>query len=123
MKFFLITVFCTIYAGLNVAGAALIKQALKASPIQSVSDYLPLLMNLKVIGGFGLIGLSALVLFKALSDGSYSLVIPLATGINFLLTLGIGTWLFGDRLTGLSYFGISLVFAGVICIGLGSRAS
>ena len=83
MKIGLIVIFCFSYALLNVTGAAIIKSLLKVQKLDDFSSWLNFLLNFKVVGAFALIFVSALVMFKALSYGNFSIVVPVATGINF----------------------------------------
>jgi multidrug transporter EmrE-like cation transporter len=111
--------FGTLYAALNVGGASLIKAFLQQHPIQKLGDYIPVLTSPQVIAGFGLIFIAALVLFKALSVVEFSFVIPLATGINFLLTVLVGYYLFSEKLGPLAYVGIVLIFTGILLLSAG----
>ena len=106
MNSILIVFTCFLYAILNVSGAALIKSELPLHKLSGIMGYLRLLMTAKVILGFGIIALSALVMFKALSLGRFSYVVPLATGINFTLTVVLGIIVFHDTLSIFSIMGL-----------------
>lgn len=106
-----------LYALFNVAGAALIKLQLKGRSLVSLTDWLGLI-NLPFIAAFGLIIISALTLFKALSINQFSLIIPIATGINFMLTILVGYYLFNDKLSFLSFVGFLLIIGGILILSL-----
>jgi multidrug transporter EmrE-like cation transporter len=115
----LITIsYCLLYSILNVSGAAIIKLKLKGLDLEGVKDWIGFLMNLQVIIAFILIFSSALVMFKALSSASFSFTIPIATGINFVLTILAGYFIFKDQLNLLSLFGFSLILSGIIILSL-----
>ena len=111
-----------LYAAFNVSGAALIKWQLKGKSLETLSEWLKLVLNLPFIAAFLLIVFSALAFFKALSTNSFSLIIPIATGINFILTIGVGYYLFQDRLSLLSFVGFILIISGIIVLSLNNQA-
>lgn len=111
-----------LYAALNVSGAALIKWQLKGKSLESVSEWLRLILNLTFVAAFVLIILSALAFFKALSTNSFSIIIPIATGINFILTIVVGYYLFQDKLSALSFLGFALIIAGIILLSINTKA-
>lgn len=111
-----------LYALFNVTGAALIKSELKNRSLTSMQDYLDLLFTVKVIAGFIIIFLSALIFFKALSLQKFSIVVPLANGLNFCITLAAGYFLFSEKLTVFSVFGLFLIIIGIIIIGFSNQS-
>jgi multidrug transporter EmrE-like cation transporter len=111
-----------LYAACNVTGAALIKWQLKGRSLDTFRQWLNLMWNLPFIMAFLLIVFSALAFFKALSTNSFSLIIPIATGINFMLTIGVGYLLFQDRLSWLSFIGFTLIISGIIVLSLNNQA-
>ena len=115
-------IYIMLYAALNVSGAALIKWQLKGKSLESVSEWLRLIMNITFVAAFVLIILSALAFFKALSTNSFSLIIPIATGINFILTIVVGYYLFQDKLSALSFLGFALIIAGIILLSINTKA-
>jgi len=121
MKIGLIVIFCFSYALLNVTGAAIIKSLLKVQKLDDFSSWLNFLLNFKVVGAFALIFVSALVMFKALSYGNFSIVVPVATGINFLLTVIIGYFFFHDKITLYSIFGFVLILFGIAILSLNNN--
>ncbi len=118
MNFIIIITCCVLYALLNSAGASIIKSQLQTTPLVSIQNYIQILLNIKVIAGFALIFISALVLFKALSIGKFSLIGPLSNGINFICTLSIGYFFFHDRLNLYQVFGLFLILTGILFISL-----
>jgi len=110
--------YCTLYALLNVAGVSLIKRSLNGRSLSSLNDYIQILLHPGVIGGFAVIFLSALVIFKALSIGKISIVSPLSTGINFAFTVLVGILLFHDKLSYQGYLGLILIFAGITLMSI-----
>ena len=123
MRIFAPILFSLLYALLNVTGAALIKSALNKQQLNSFSDYLQLLLNFKVIGGFALIFVSALVLFKALSLANFSFVIPVANGINFTLTVLIGYLVFSDKLSVGTLIGLAVIIAGIVIVSVSTQST
>ena len=111
-------VFCFFYAIFNVAGAAIIKYNLKGKTLSAFSDWVRFLLNVQVILAFALVFLSALILFKALSTGNFSFVIPVAVGINFILTVIVGYYLFKDHLNLVSFIGFALIVSGILLLSL-----
>lgn len=108
--------FCFLYAVLNVSGAALIKWKLKGRVLNEFRDWLTFLLDIQVIFAFAIIFGSALVLFKALSSGNFSFIIPVAVGINFILTVVIGYFLFKDQLNYISFIGFLLIISGIFLL-------
>ena len=109
---------CSLYAVMNTAGAAIIKNELKTHTLNSFKEYALFLFNFKVIGAFFIILLSALMMFKALSLGKFSLISPIATGINFFITVMIGYFIFKETLTIYHWLGLCLILLGIVVISL-----
>jgi multidrug transporter EmrE-like cation transporter len=110
--------FCFFYALLNVSGAALIKWKLKGRALNAFGDWVQFLLNIQVIGAFALIFVSALVLFKALSAGNFTFIIPVSAGINFVLTVIAGYYIFKDQLNMASFIGFGLIISGIILLSI-----
>lgn len=115
-------IYILLYAALNVSGAALIKWQLRGKTLDSLAEWLKLMLNGPFIAAFLLITLSALAFFKALSTNNFSLIIPIATGINFVLTIAVGYYLFQDKLSMLSFLGFLLIMGGIVLLSLNSQA-
>lgn len=107
-----------LYATLNVSGAAWIKWQLREKNLSTINEWQLLIFNIQFVLAFLLIVFSALALFKALSINNFSLIIPLATGVNFILTIVLGYYLFQDKLSNLSFLGFILIIGGIIIISL-----
>ena len=114
-------IFCFLYAVLNVSGAAIIKWKLKGRVLTEFSHLLNLLLDFHVILAFGLIFVSALMFFKALSLGQFTLIVPVATGINFALTVIAGYLLFKDQINLVSFIGFACIISGIILLSLNNR--
>jgi multidrug transporter EmrE-like cation transporter len=112
---------CFCYAALNVFGTALIKFKLKNTKLNHITDWVSFVFTSHVIVAFIFIFISALVMFKVLSTVSLSSAIPIATGLNFILTLVIGYYFFGDQLNLNSFIGFSLIFIGIIILSLNNQ--
>ena len=110
--------FCLFYAILNVSGAGLIKWKLKGRSLNAFSDWLGFLIEPQVITAFALIFVSALVLFKALSAGQFTFIIPIAVGVNFILTVVAGYFIFKDNLNAVSFIGFTLILTGIIILSV-----
>ena len=111
-------VFCFLYALLNVSGAAIIKWKLKGRVLNSFNDWFQFLLNIQVIGAFVVIFVSALVMFKALSTANFTFVIPVSAGINFILTIIAGYYIFKDQLNLASFVGFTLIISGIILLSI-----
>jgi|SRR5688572_5835888 multidrug transporter EmrE-like cation transporter len=103
---------------LNVAGAAIIKWNLKGKVLNALSDWIQFLLNIQVIGAFVVVFASALVMFKALSTANFTFVIPVSAGINFILTIIAGYYIFKDQLNLASFLGFSLIISGIILLSI-----
>ncbi len=111
-------IYCFFYAVLNVSGAAIIKYKLKGRVLNSFSDWIQFLLNIQVIGAFVVIFASALVMFKALSAANFTFVIPVSAGINFILTIIAGYYIFKDQLNMASFIGFALIISGIILLSV-----
>jgi uncharacterized membrane protein len=110
--------YCLLYAMLNVSGSGLIKWQLKGRTLNTMGEWISFLLLPQVILAFALVFVSALVLFKALSSGAFTFVIPLAVGINFILTVILGRFLFKDALNMASFIGFGLILSGIIILSI-----
>jgi multidrug transporter EmrE-like cation transporter len=111
-----------LYAAFNVSGAAIIKLQLKQLKLTAWQEWLNFMFNVPFVIASSFIIFSALALFKALSGSQFSFVIPIATGINFILTVAVGYFLFQDRLSIMSYLGFLLIIAGVLILSINNQA-
>lgn len=111
-------IFCFFYALLNVSGAGLIKWKLKGRVLNEMSDWIKFLFDIQVIGAFALIFCSALILFKALSAGNFTFIIPVSAGINFILTIIAGYYIFKDHINMVSFIGFALIISGIIILSI-----
>jgi len=114
-------IFCFFYALLNVSGAAIIKWKLKGRVLTEFSHWWNFLLDFHVILAFGLIFISALVFFKALSLAEFTVIVPVATGINFALTVIAGYFIFKDQLNLISFIGFACIISGIILLSLNNR--
>jgi multidrug transporter EmrE-like cation transporter len=112
-----------LYAAINVSGAALIKSDIKNSTLHSVADYILFLLRWRVIAGFALVFLSAIILIKALSIAKISLVNPMATGVNFGFTLIAGYFVFNERIGLPHYLGLALILCGILIISIAEKST
>ena len=112
--------YCALYALLNVAGAAIIKYNLKGKVLTNFNQWINILLNVQVIGAFALIFVSMLVIFKALSTANFTFVIPVSAGINFILTVIAGYYIFKDQLSFASFVGFTLIISGIILLSINS---
>jgi multidrug transporter EmrE-like cation transporter len=121
MNFLPVIIYSLIYAALNVSGAALVKSELQTFKLQGIRDYVMFLFRWKVMLGFAIILISALVMFKALSLARFSVVNPVATGVNFAFTLAMGYFAFNDRITLTHIFGFALILGGILVVSMAER--
>jgi multidrug transporter EmrE-like cation transporter len=108
--------FSVLYAIFNSSGAVLIKYHLRNRSLIGVKDWVGFLLQPTIIFAFLIIFISALLLFKALSLGAYSVVIPTATAINFIFTVLIGYFLFKERVNLAMLSGIALILTGLFIL-------
>jgi len=126
LKTLIVLLLCLLYAILNVAGAGIIKNELmnfqkEGHQLSMPVDYAYFLFRLKVILGFVVILFSALTMFKALSLQNFSFVAPLATGINFLLTIVVGVIFFKDKISLPQYLGLMFIISGIMLVSLSAK--
>jgi multidrug transporter EmrE-like cation transporter len=121
VNFIPVVIYSIVYAALNVSGAALIKTELKSTQLNGMSEYFFFLFRWRVMSGFAVVFISALVLIKALSIAKISLVNPVATGVNFMFTLAVGYFLFNERITLAHYVGLILILTGILIISVAER--
>jgi multidrug transporter EmrE-like cation transporter len=115
-------IYIFLYAAFNVSGATLIKMQLKHCRLAGWQEWINFMLNVPFLIASSFIVFSALALFKALANGAFSFVVPIATGMNFLLTVIVGYFLFQDRLSVMSYFGFILIMAGVLILSTENQA-
>jgi multidrug transporter EmrE-like cation transporter len=101
-----------------VSGAAIIKYNLRGRTLNVFGDWLKFLFQSQVLMAFMLIFFSALILFKALSSGNFTFIIPVSVGINFVLTVITGYFIFRDQLSLGSYFGLTMIITGIIILSI-----
>jgi multidrug transporter EmrE-like cation transporter len=112
--------YCALYALLNVSGAAIIKWNLKGKVLTNFNQWINILLNVQVIVAFALIFVSMLVIFKALSTANFTFVIPVSAGINFILTVIAGYYIFKDQMSLASFAGFALIISGILILSLNS---
>ncbi|MFD3002760.1 hypothetical protein ACFS7Z_20480 [Pontibacter toksunensis] len=111
-----------IYATLSVSGVSLIKWQLNERKLDTLDEWISFAFNFYFVIASLLIVLSWLVLFKALSTNSLSLIIPIATGFNFILTICVGYYLFHDKLSLVSFVGFVMIIGGIVILSLNNQA-
>lgn len=114
-----IYMFSFLYAVFNVTGAAIIKNKLLLGSIGNFKGFLIFLLDFKIILAMFFIFISMFFSIKALSLDKFSLVIPILTGVNFLVTIGVGYVFFKDELALTGYIGILFIVIGIYLLGLG----
>lgn len=116
MKIASIVFLCFLSSCFQIMGTSIIKYVINQNPIDSVKDYLPFLLQIKVILALCFVFVAALIMFKALSFGSLSVVTPVFTAINFLFTILAGKFLFNDSMGLIKIFGLLLILIGVVMV-------
>src|SRR6476620_1968520 len=102
----------------SASGTAFIKGQLKNKNLDSLNEWSDFLFNMPFVIGSTLVVFSAVTLFKALSTNNFSLVIPIATGVNFVFTIVIGYYFFHDKLSIASFIGFILILSGILILSL-----
>jgi uncharacterized membrane protein len=110
--------FCFFYSLLNVTGAVIVKWRLRGKALSSFGDWIHFLIAVQILFAFVLIFISALILFKALSIGKFTQIIPISVGINFILTVLAGNFVFEDKLGVYTFLGFGLIILGIILVTL-----
>jgi drug/metabolite transporter (DMT)-like permease len=103
-----------LYALFNAAGASLIKSQIAGQKFETAFDYIKAFLNYKVIGGFGIIFLSVLAMFKLLTLAKLSFVVPVSTAMNFVITLVFATVFFNEKPTWTTIVALALILSGII---------
>lgn len=116
MKIATILAYCFLSSCFQIAGTSLIKVAVNQTPIVHLKDYFPFLLQFKVILALTFVFIAALILFKALSIGSLSLVTPLFTAINFIFTIVAGRFLFQETMGLTKISGLMIILIGVFLV-------
>ena len=114
-----ILVYSLLYAIFNVTGAAIIKSKLLVSGISDFKEFLVFFLDFKIIIAMIFIFISMFFSIKALSLDKFSMVIPILTGVNFVVTIAVGYFFFKDYLVLTGYIGILLIILGIYLLGLG----
>lgn len=112
-----IAIYAFFYAIFNVSGAVIMKSKLLTNKVSTVKDFSVFLLDPKIIGAIGLIFVSMFFSIKALSLGKMSEVIPVLTGVNFVITIVFGYFLFHNSISLIHYLGILLIFVGIVLVG------
>ena len=128
MKILLIVLICCIYAGLNVTGSSLIKTELttlqrEGKPLAGALDYIYFIFRPRIMLALVFIVLSMFTMFKGLSMQNFSFVVPLATGINFLITVIVGVMLFKDKMTVFQLVGLFFIISGILLVSLNAKSA
>ncbi|OLQ86143.1 hypothetical protein BIY22_12905 [Vibrio panuliri] len=110
--------FSFLYACFNVSGAAIIKKKLLVSNVSSIPDFLHFFFDVKIIFGMACIFISMYFSIRALAIEQFSMVIPILTGVNFLVTLFVGYIFFKDELTLIGYVGVMFIIIGIYFLGV-----
>lgn len=116
MKIINIVFLCFISSCFQITGTSLIKYVINKTPIATVNDYLPFLLQFKVLLALTFVFIAALIMIKALSFGSLSLVTPIFTAINFVFTVLAGKLLFNDNMSLTKISGLLIIIVGVIIV-------
>jgi len=116
MKLANIIFLCTLSCCFQIAGTSLIKYVLNENPIHSAKDYVPFLLQPKVILALTFVFFAALIMFKALSFGDLSLVTPIFTTINFIFNVIAGRYLFDEPMNFTKISGLVIIVVGVFLV-------
>lgn len=112
MKFFLLI---AIYVILNASGQLLIKMGTsELKPIVSFYD----LMNLKLISGIGLFGMSFLTWIYILSKNNLSYAFPFAVGLGYIAVVALAILVLKESPHFLQLMGMTLVWMGIILMSV-----
>jgi len=113
-----ILLYSFLYAIFNVSGATIIKSKLMLVDLTTFRAFIVFLLDWKIVLAIFLIFISMFFSIKTLSIDKFSVIIPILTGVNFLVTIIVGYLLFKDTLILTSYIGILFIILGIYMIGL-----
>jgi multidrug transporter EmrE-like cation transporter len=105
---FILSLLILISAGLNTTAQVLLKLGSGQNPL-----------NLYVLGGLALYGLSAVVYIVVLGKFNLSIAYPLVIGLTVVSTTIAGTWLLGEKVSPVNWIGIGLLLSGIGAIAFG----
>ena len=111
-----IIILSVLYAVCNVMGAAIIKSKLLNNKIIGFQDFIIFLFDPKIFIALIFIFVSMFFSIKALSLSSFSRMIPIMTGINFIITVLVGVLFFKDKLLASSYIGFVFILFGIFLL-------
>ena len=114
MKFFLLI---AIYVILNASGQLLIK--IGTSELKQIVSFYDL-MNLKLISGIGLFGMSFLTWIYILSKSNLSYAFPFAVGLGYVAVVALAILVLKESLHSLQLMGMTLVWMGIILMSVHS---
>lgn len=112
-----IILFSCLYALCNVTGAAVIKSQLLVSKVVTVKDFFVFFLDIKIMLGMLCILVSMYFSIRALALGNFSSVVPVLTGVNFLITIVIGYFFFKENITLVGYVGVLFIIIGIYLLG------
>ena len=98
------------------AGAVFLKSGAHALTRQWSS----LVFNWKLMLGIATYLISSVLFVKGMSHGELSVLFPMVS-LGYICTLAWSTLFFGEKITRLKVYGMALILAGIVCLGLGSR--
>ena len=112
MKFFILI---GLYVLLNSFGQLLIKMGtLEVKEVASFYD----LLNLKLIAGIGLFGMSFLTWIVIVAKNNLSYAFPFAVGLGYIGVILLSILVLKETATFVQFFGMSLIWMGIILMSL-----
>ena len=106
------------YALFNVSGVSLLKKNVSGSIFNNIQSYLYFLCSPQILLAFALIFISLFFALRALTMTSIVIFNPLAIGINFIITISFGIFLFNDHISITNTIGIFFILFGIILVSL-----
>lgn len=98
---------------LSSVGAFLFKRASKELRFEART-----LLNVELIVGLGLYGISAILTIIAYKGGELTVLVPLGS-LNYLWAAFLAQWFLGERMNSWKWSGIGLIIFGIGLVGLG----
>lgn len=113
---FFIIFLATVHTIINLSGLALIKESVRTFSFETKYDLLYFLFRSKTLAGVFLIATGFLLMIKILSVSRFIYIIPLTSGISFLVTAVISTIFFHEPFTLRMAVGMFVILCGISII-------
>ena len=105
-----------IQTSFNLIGTAIIKSKVSEVEFHSFLEFVKLIFSFKVVFGITLIGLGFVTMIFILKTIDFSVLIPIASGISFILSTFIGVYYFKEKFGPSLFIGLLFILIGIYII-------